>query len=182
MQLVIRIVRIADRPDILVTAQDSSRNSRHNPVRRLEGGSRYFFAGSAHFRCALKLPVAAGEVDLAFRRGRSRNRLCHQSTFTHHFHFTQDITAVISRLLHEDTHVAGFLLAAEGDFIVQPVATRQLGNIFPLLGIIRHLYLSFNGFIDPVQDYLVELGRASEIHIQPFFSRSGAHPGAVEEL
>ena len=53
LQLVVRIVRIGDCPDILVTAQDCSRHSGHDPVLRLVTRSRDFLARSRHFRRTL---------------------------------------------------------------------------------------------------------------------------------
>ena len=182
LQLVVRIVRIGDCPDILVTAQYRSRYSCHDPVLRFELRSRDFFTRSIHFRSTLQLPITAGQDDLSFRNGRGSHRLSHQSTFTHNFHFAQDVTAVVRRLLHQKAYIAGILFAVQSNFIYQAVTTRQFGRIFPLHGIIRHLHFSFDGFVDPVQHDLVELRRAAKVHIQPFFTHSSTHPGTVEEL
>ena len=62
LQLVIRIVRIGNCPDILVAAQYRSRYCRHDPVLRFKLRGRDFFARSVHFRSTLQSPVATGKV------------------------------------------------------------------------------------------------------------------------
>ncbi len=77
LQLVVRIVRIGDCPDVLITAQYRSRHCRHDPVLRLVAQSRYFFTRSRHFRSTLQLPVAAGQDGLSLRSRRRSHRLSH---------------------------------------------------------------------------------------------------------
>ena len=84
--------------------------------------------------------------------------------------------------MHQDTHITGLQLVVQGDLIVQPVTSRQLGCIFPLFGIVRYLYLTLHGFIDPVQVHFVKFRPAAQIHIQPFFTCRCTHPGTIEEL
>ena len=149
LQLIICIVRIGNGTDILVTAQDSSRHRGNNPVFRLEAGSRYFFSRSRYFRSTLKFPVATGQIDFAFRCGRCSHRLWNQAAFTHHFQFAQDITAVVGRLLHQDTHITRILLTVQRDFIDQFLPTGKFSDIRPLFSIIGHLYFTFYGFVYP---------------------------------
>ena len=74
-RLIVGIVRIGNSPNILVTAQDSTRHGSNDPVFRLEIRSGYLFTGGSHFGSPLQLPVSAGQVDLSLRYGRSGNRL-----------------------------------------------------------------------------------------------------------
>ena len=101
-------------------------------------------------------------------------RLRRYGATSHHLQLAQFVRLPIGRLCQQHAQVAP--LATH--LII--ISLRECGNVFPCLGIVRHLQRSCAGPIDPVQRHLVEARLTAKVHIHPFLSARGTAPGAGE--